>query len=164
MKRNPDGDSGPVSIAEHETLGGFCRRNGIEYGSDTYKNSRVVLSFREKIRKLQAIGRSHGIIPEEMLLMISLNFGWKWDDIPFRKFEELEQFPQSMNREERFAVLWPEWHAYYRRTTEDQRWADYQKAKPLLQGLVGNMALAEAIAVPAEPMGDDDRGELPLPA
>ena len=163
MKRSLDGDSGPVSIAEHETLGGFCRRNGIEYGSDTYKNSRVVLSFREKIRKLQTIGRSHGIIPEELLLMISLNFGGAWDDIPFGKLGELEKFPQSMNGEERFAIIWPEWHAYYRRTTEEQRWTEYQKAKPLLKGLVDKMALAEAIAVPAEPLGDDDRGELPLP-
>jgi hypothetical protein len=84
--------------------------------------------------------------------MLSLNFAWTWDDIPFGKFDELERFPQSMSGEERFAILWPEWHAYYRRTSEDQRWAEYQKAKPLLEGLVDEMA-----------MSDDDRGELPLP-
>jgi hypothetical protein len=144
MKRNPDGDSGPVSIADHETLGGFCKRNGIEFGMDTYKNSRVVLAFREKLRKLQAIGRSHGIIPDELLLMLSLNFGWTWDDIPFGKFEELEKFPQSMSGERRFAILWPEWDGYCKRTTEDQRYQDYLQKLPLLQGLAAGMTIPAA--------------------
>lgn len=136
MKKTSDSNE-PVSIQDHETLGEYCKRNGIEFGTDTYKNSRVVLTFRERIRRLQAIGRTHGIIPDELLLMLSLNFGWTWDNIPFGKFEELNQFPQSMSGEQRFAILWPEWHGYCHRTTEAQRWQEYLDKLPLIQGMTG---------------------------
>lgn len=150
MKRPKD--TAAVVIEDHETLGNYCRRFGIDYGTPEYRESAVVLTFRERLRRLQNIGRSHEICAEELLLMLSMNFGFVWDSIPYGKFGDTEQFAARMGQEERFAILWPEYHAYYKRTTDEQRQLQYQKSLPLLKGLVNDLA-----------MPVDDRGELPLP-
>ena len=48
--------------------------------------------FQQKIRRIIELGAQHDIAAGDLLILIGKVFGYRWDDIPAHKFNEIESW------------------------------------------------------------------------